>query len=159
MFRKFALAALTAVFACGLTSAQAGSISPRDRTTLSVVGTGVGLGMTAGYFALNDWNWKWDSARHGITALGATVLTTMGCAALSPIVATAVLNRPLKYREAHILIGGCIIPIIGGWLVDQAYENHILWAPDEEQPVAVKVRHKKHGPHRAAQGSAPLPRG
>ncbi len=51
-----------------------------------------------------------------------------GCAALSPIVATAVLNRPLTYREAHILIGGRIIPIVGGWLTDQAYENHIFWA-------------------------------
>ena len=148
MFRKLLLAAVAAVFAFGLHSAQAGTTSPRDRTTLAVVGTGVGLGMTAGYFALNDWHWKWDSARHGVTALGATVLTTFGCAALSPIVATAVLNRPLTYREAHILIGGCVIPIIGGWLIDQAYENHILWAPDEPQPVAVRVKHRKHVAHR-----------
>ena len=148
MFRKFALAAFAAVFAFGLTSAQAGPTSPRDRTTLSVVGTGVGLGMTAGYFALNDWHWKWDSARFGVTAAGATVLTTVGCAALSPIVATAVLNRPLTYREAHILIGGCVIPIIGGWLVDQAYENHILWAPDEPQRAVVKVKHRKRVAHR-----------
>jgi ribosomal protein L27 len=144
MFRKAVLAAVAAVFALGLQSAHAGPTSPRDRTTLTVVGTGVGLGMTAGYFALNDGHWKWDSARHGVTAAGATVLTTFGCMALSPIVATAVLNRPLTYREAHILIGGCIIPIIGGWLVDQAYENHILWAPDEAPPVAVRVKHRKH---------------
>jgi hypothetical protein len=53
----------------------------------------------------------------------------MGCAALSPIVATAVLNRPLTYREAHILIGGCIIPVIGGWLIDQGLrKSHLVGA-------------------------------
>ncbi len=97
--------------------------------------------MTAAYWSLNDWHWKWNSARHGITAVGAWGLTTMGCAALSPIVATAVLNRPLTSREAHT--GGCIIPIVGGWLIDQAYENHILWAPDEPQATAVRAKHKR----------------
>jgi hypothetical protein len=56
----------------------------------------------------------------------------MGCTALSPIVPTAVLNRPLTYREAHILIRGCVIPILGGWVVDQAF-----CGPDE----AVHVKH------------------
>lgn len=145
MFRKLGLAVLAAALALGVTSAQAQS--PRDRTTMAVVGTGVGLGMTAAYWSLNDWHWKWDAARHGITAAGAWGLTTMGCAALSPIVATAVLNRPLSYREAHMLIAGCVIPIVGSWLVDQAYENHILWAPDEPQPAAVRVK-RKHVAHR-----------
>ncbi len=149
MFRKAVLAALAAVFALGAGSAQAGTTNPRDRTTLAVVGTGVGLGMTAGFFALNDGHWKWDSARHGVTAAGAMVLTTVGCMALSPIVATAVLNRPLTYREAHVLIAGCVIPIVGGWLVDQAYENHILWAPDEEPARVVRVKH--HRKHVAAR--------
>ena len=151
MFRKLLLAAVAAVFAFGLHSAEAGTTSPRDRTTLDVVGTGVGLGMTAGFFALNDGHWKWDSARHGITVAGAMVLTTVGCMALSPIVATAVLNRPLTYREAHVLIGGCIIPVIGGWLIDQAYENHILWAPDEPQAKAAVVQVKHHKKYVAAR--------
>jgi hypothetical protein len=59
-----------------------------------------GAASTAGYFALNDWNWEWDSGRAGFTQVGAAALTTVGCAALSPIVATAVLNRPLTQREA-----------------------------------------------------------
>ena len=42
------------------------------------------------------------------------------------------LGRPLKYREAHILIGSCVIPIVGGWLVNEAYNRDILWAPDEK---------------------------
>ncbi len=36
-----------------------------------------------------------------------------------------------------------MIPIIGGWLIDEAYENHILWAPDEPQAQVVQVNHRK----------------
>jgi hypothetical protein len=61
MFRKLALAAVTAVFALGTASAQE---APPARNTLRVVGTGVGLGMTAANWSLNDWHWKWNSARH-----------------------------------------------------------------------------------------------
>lgn len=50
--------------------------------------------------------------------------------------------RPLTCREAHVMIAGCVIPIIGGWLVDQAYEHHVLWAPDEPRLVAVKVKRR-----------------
>jgi hypothetical protein len=50
-----------------------------------------------------------------------------------------VLNWPLTYREAHILIGGCVIPIVGGWLVD--------WAPDEPQPAAMHVKRRHVAGH------------
>jgi hypothetical protein len=65
----------------------------------------------------------------------------VGCAAISPMVATAVLKRPLTYREAHILIGSCVIPVVGGWLVNEAYNAHALWAPDEKPEP--KKRHKQ----------------
>ncbi len=67
--------------------------------------------------------------------------TTLGCMATAPMVATVALNRQLKYREAHILMGSCLIPVIGGWLVNEAYNNGWLWAPDEK-PVRV-ARHGK----------------
>ena len=60
------------------------------------------------------------------------VAAAKSLAALSALVATAVLKRPLKYREAHILAGSCVIPIVGGWLVNEAYNRDILWAPDEK---------------------------
>jgi len=41
-----------------------------------------------------------------------------------------------------MLIAGCIIPVVGSWLVDQAYEQHIMWAPDEV--AAPKKKWKKH---------------
>src|SRR5512140_3595611 len=133
MNRKVAfVAALIAAFAFVSQSADAkGRRHHHIGKRLTAVSIGVGAASTAAYFALNDWHWKWDSSRHGITSLGAWGATTLGCAALSPIVATAVLGRPLKYREAHILIGSCVIPIVGGWLVNEAYNNHVLTAPDE----------------------------
>ena len=142
MNRKVAfVTAALAVFAFACQSADAKSRRHIDKR-LTAVSIGVGAASTATYFALNDWHWKWDSGRHGITSLGAWGATTLGCAAVSPIVATAVLGRPLKYREAHILIGSCVIPIVGGWLVNEAYNHHVLWAPDEKGGKN-RYRHKK----------------
>jgi len=145
MYRKFAFA-VAAVAALALSYGPANAGSRKDsKAVIDATGIGVGAAATAGYFAFNNWNWKWDSGRAGITSLGAMVGTTIGCAALSPFVASAVLERPLKYREAHELVAGCVIPVIGSWLVDQAYDNGILWAPDEAPPAVVKKKHwKKH---------------
>lgn len=146
MNRKFVIfAAALAAFAFVTQGAQAGERRHLDKR-IKAVEIGVGAASTAAFFAMNNWNWKWDSGRSGVTALGAWGLTTMGCAALSPIVATAVVNRPLTYREAHIMIADCLIPIVGGWLVNEAYNQHILWAPDEPQARAVDepvVKHRK----------------
>lgn len=144
MNRKLAIfATVIAAFAFACQSADAKSRRHIDKR-LTAVSIGVGAASTAAYFALNDWHWKWDSSRSGITSLGAWGATTLGCAAVSPIVATAVLGRPLKYREAHILIGSCVVPIVGGWLVNEAYNSHILWAPDE---APAKYHHRRHHRH------------
>jgi hypothetical protein len=143
MNRKFAAlaAAIAVVFvAFGAQAAETKSrqVDPR----IGAVSIGVGAASTAAYFSLNDWYFKhWNSARHGVTSLGAWGLTMVGCAAISPMVATAVLKRPLTYREAHILIGSCVIPVVGGWLVNEAYNAHVLWAPDEKSEP--KKRHKQ----------------
>jgi hypothetical protein len=138
MKRKLAIfAAVIAAFALTVQAADAGSRRHVGKR-ITAVAIGVGAASTAAFFSINDWRWKdWDNAS-GLSRWGAWGLTTVGCAALSPIVATAVLDRPLSYREAHILIGSCVIPIVGGWLVNEAYNAHVLWAPDE------KVGKKKH---------------
>jgi hypothetical protein len=130
MCRKsvFLASALVAI-AFTLQTADAGARKPIDRR-LDAVGTAVGTPFTALLF--------WGHAPAGAPA----VLGTLGCAAASPIVATAVLKRPLTYREAHILIGSCVIPIIGGWLVNEAYNKGWLWAPDEK-PVH-RMHHRRH---------------
>ena len=61
-------------------------------------------------------------------------VTTIGCAALSPMVATVLLDRPLTQREAGVLVGSCVIPIIGGWLVNAAYDAHPDWDPAYRPP-------------------------
>ena len=105
------------------------------------VSIGVGAAATLGYFAIGDWRLKYHNV-NGITAAGAWAFTTVGCAAVAPMVATVVLNRPLTMREGDSLVASCIIPIIGGWLVDQAFDAHPEWDPSYK-PAPTKVRHAK----------------
>ncbi len=125
------------LFAQSVGASERKPIDPAIDMTANVVGAG----WTVGYFAINHWHWKWDAGSAGISSAGAIVGTTIGCMATSPIVATVALNRPLTFREAHILMGSCLIPFIGGWLVNEAYNEGWLWAPDEK-PVRL-AHHKK----------------
>ncbi|HZD90242.1 MAG TPA: hypothetical protein VE224_09095 [Pseudolabrys sp.] len=150
MNRKIAiLAAAFAAFAFVGQSAQAQSrglahaINPFDGP-INTGGTIAGAAMTATYFGINDWKWKWDSAAAGISQAGAITLTTIGCAALSPMIATALADRPLSYREADGLIVGCVIPIIGPMIVNALYDAHPEWP--HAHPVKanyVKGRHHR----------------
>ena len=141
MNRKLALiAAVVAAFAFTSQGAEAGSGRHVDKR-LAAVAIGVGAASTATYFAINKWRWKGWNNGTGITRLGAWGLTTIGCAAVSPMVATVVVGRPLTMREGHVLIGSCVVPIIGGLLVNAAYEAHPEWEP---APVTTpKRRHAK----------------
>jgi len=141
MFRKFVvLAAAVAAFIVTAQAANAGQRKDID-PTINATNFWVGAAWTAALFGINHWDTKWDAARAGISSTGAIVGTTFGCMATAPIVATVALNRPLTYREAHILMGSCLIPVVGGWVVNEAYNNGWLWAPDEK-PVRV-ASHKK----------------
>jgi hypothetical protein len=144
MNRKFAFAAaLVAAFTFAAQSAQAGG--HHDRKKLAAVAIGVGAASSAGFFALNNWRWNgWDSngTAGGLTRLGAWGVTTMGCAAVSPMVATVVLNRPLTMREAHILVGSCVVPIVGGLLVNAVWDAHPEWEAGSVPPHKMR-RHKK----------------
>jgi hypothetical protein len=137
MSKKFVTFA--AAVAALLLASEAAQAGPRDiDNRLTAVSNGVGAGMTAALFAINDWNWKWNNSS-GLTALAAIGATTIGCVAISPMVASAVLHRPLTQREATVLFGSCVVPIVGGWLVEAAYEQHPEW-----EPAAKPAHHKKH---------------
>ncbi len=130
MNRKLALfAALFAAFAFTSQAAQAHGPRHHDKKKLAVVAVGVGAASTAAFFALNDWRWHgWNSnSAGGLTRLGAYGATTMGCAAISPMIGTVVLNRPLTMREAHVLVGSCVVPIVGGLLVNAIWDAHPQW--------------------------------
>jgi len=144
MNRKLAIfAALIAAFAFTCQGADAKSRRHVDKR-ITAVAIGVGVASTAAYYGIGGWHWDSWNYSNGLTRLGAWGVTTVGCAAVSPMVATAVLNRPLKYREAHILVGSCVIPFVGGWLVNEAYNHHVLWAPDENVEPARHHRHHRH---------------
>jgi hypothetical protein len=141
MKRNLALAAaVLAAFALTVQTADAGSRRLDKRIT--VVGIGVGVASTAAFFAINDWKWSdWNNSS-GLTRAGAWAVTTVACAAVAPMVATVVVNRPLTQREGHVLVGGCVVPIVGGWLVNAAYKANPAWEPGPA-PRAWKKRAKK----------------
>jgi hypothetical protein len=139
MKSRFALAlGLLAAVALASQSAEAGGRRHVDKR-VGTVAVAAGAASTAAFFAIGDWKWHdWDSTN--FTRLGAWTATTVGCAAVSPIVATLVVNRPLTQREAGVLVGSCVVPIVGGWLVNAAYNANPSW---EGKPVAHKKKHWK----------------
>jgi hypothetical protein len=142
MKRSFALAAaLIAAFVFTTPAAEAGGRHHRGHVAKEVKAAAIitGAAATATYFSINAWNWRWDNP-NGITSLAAYGATTMGCAAVAPMVATVLVKRPLTMREGHILVGSCVIPFVGGYLVNAAYNNNPQW---EGSAAPVRHHHRK----------------
>jgi uncharacterized membrane protein YidH (DUF202 family) len=139
MYRK--LAAAVAVLAAFAFTCQAADAGSRKHVDKRVAATAIGMGAasTAAFFAYNDWKWDWNDSRT-LSRAQTWGLVTVGCLAVSPIVATVVVKRPLTMREAHVLAGSCVVPIIGGWLVNAAYNANPQWEP---APVVVKKKRAK----------------
>jgi hypothetical protein len=142
MIRKFAIAAAAiAAFVFASQSAQAGGHHHHHvDKRVAAVAIGAGAASTAAYFAINKWKWDGWNNGSGLTRLGAYGVTSFGCAVVSPIVATVVVDRMLTNREAHVLIASCVVPIIGGLLVNAAYDAHPEWEPGY-------TPHQHHGRH------------
>ena len=146
MSRKFVVAA--AALAAFVLTAPAASAGQHKKIDPTIDATNFWVGAA------------WTGAAVAMAKPVAPVIvgTTIGCMATAPMVATVALNRPLKYREAHILIGSCVVPIIGGWLVNEAYNSGWLWAPDEK-PVRVAHHDKKKMAARPAVKDVMEPKG
>jgi hypothetical protein len=111
-------------------NADAGGRRHKVDPRIKAVGIGVGAASTVGFLALNDWHWNRNSPNSsGFTTFGAYVVATAGCVVLSPMLATVVVQRPLTFREAHVLVAGCIVPFIGPMLVNAAYDANPHWEP------------------------------
>ena len=58
-------------------------------------------------------------------------ITTIGCMALSPIISGLLVSanerRELRSSEAMGMLADCIVPFIGGWIVQAAYDAHPEW--------------------------------
>jgi hypothetical protein len=134
----FTAAALALALICQAVQAGQRHVDKR----IAAVAIGVGAASSAAFFSINHWHWKdWNGA--ALSRAGAWGITTVGCAAISPMVATAVLKWPLSQREAGILLGSCVVPIIGGWLVNAAYEAHPDWDPAYKPPRHSRMKHAK----------------
>jgi hypothetical protein len=87
--------------------------------------------------------------KHGVPATRiaspgvAFAVTSFGCAVVYPILGTIVLQRALTPREAYMGFAGCVIPIIGPWIVDQALP-HTAW--NDGTPEG-PPRGRRHHPH------------
>jgi hypothetical protein len=140
-----ALAMLTAAIAAFVFTCQGADAHWRKHHVdkrLVAVSIGVGAASTAAFFSINNWKFDhWHAS--SISQFGAYAGTTIGCMAVSPMVATVVVNRPLTMREAHVLVASCVLPIVGGWLVNQAYNAHPEWEAGSAPPV-VKHHRKRH---------------
>jgi peptidoglycan/LPS O-acetylase OafA/YrhL len=94
--------------------------NPKIDQRVATVGLVVGLGSTAAYFIARD-------SHHG-TDWGAYGVATAGCMVLAPMVAAAfVPERQLTTREVLTMEGSCVIPIVGGFLVNALFEANPQW--------------------------------
>lgn len=94
-------------------------------------GAVAGAASTGAYFALRDEHALKVAGDSKNFSTGAFLLTTVGCMALAPMIAAAVVwnteGRPLTSREAMTLNAGCIIPIIGPLLMNAAFDSNPEW--------------------------------
>ena len=132
----FALASLMVVAATGQQARAEGSlfyhpqVDPRVRT----VSLGASVVSTAAYLSI-------PNRRHLTVNWGPWAATTVGCMVLAPMVAAALVpERELTSREVMVMEGSCIVPLIGGWLVNAMYDANPQW--EAAQVKAAKAARK-----------------
>ena len=100
------------------------------------VAVGAGTGALGAY-----WTNKHGNPPHRFMSYGTAYgVTTFACAVVYPFVGTVALNRPLTPREMYDGVGDCVVPFIGGYIVD-AMLPHNAWT-DGTPPPAPKRHHK-----------------
>jgi hypothetical protein len=130
------LAAVIAAIAFSCQTADANWRHHKVDHRVKAVAIGSSVASTVAYWSILDWRWSGHTSSYRWGAWG---VTTVGCMVLSPIVASVVVNdRQLTGREVAVLEGSCVIPIIGGWLVNAAYDANPQW-----EPAPAKVYHHR----------------
>lgn len=98
----------------------------------------VGGAMTGTYYAIDHVRHLKvrGDGRHFNT--GAYGLTTVGCMALTPMVAAAWVHntegRPLTQREAMGMGADCVIPFVGGYLINAMFDANPQWEAPRAAP-------------------------
>ena len=122
---------------------------PKVDRRVEAVSLGAGIASTLGYFAMRDWTLGGGDAHN--TVAQAWGVTSAACMVLSPIVAGAIVReRELTQREVWVMEGSCLIPIVGGILVNALWDAHPEWEAAAPAPAAAPVRvvHKRRKRHR-----------
>ncbi len=145
MTRLFALA-LSLLVAVPLGTQSAAAFEgiftrhPKIDRRVATTATVSGVGSTVAYWSLLDWKWSGHSSSYRWGVWGGV---TAGCMALSPMLAAAMVpERHLTTREVFVLQGGCLIPVVGGWLVNAMFDANPHWEA-HERPVQVSAKSKK----------------
>ena len=113
---------------------------PKIDRRVATTATGAGVASTVAYWSLLDWKWSGHSSSYRWGVWGGV---TAGCMVLSPMLAAAfVPERHLTTREVFVLQGGCLIPVVGGWLVNAMFDANPHWEA-HERPVQVSAKPKK----------------
>ena len=114
-----------------------GLADARPGSTVFWGGAAVGAGTGAAGYYLTQ---KHGTPPHRFMSFGtAYAVTTYACAVVYPFVGTVMLNRPLTPREMYDGVGDCIVPFIGGYIVD-AMLPHDAWT--DGTPPAPARHHK-----------------
>lgn len=130
MKKQILVAATAAVLALSALPAKAQWLWPWSVQDPNLAASNfvVGAGALGGYYALRHHH-RGVAWRHSIhSAAGAYAVTSIGCAAVSPILGTIVLNRPLTSREVGVSTANCFLPFLGGILVNAAWDAHPEWS-------------------------------
>jgi hypothetical protein len=103
-----------------------GSRSPNVTAAQLVVGAGT----SGAYFALTHRR-GWTNARRFRFSPKWYGLTTVGCMSLSPILGAGLVGanegRELKSSEVFIMMGDCVVPILGGLFWKAMFDANPHW--------------------------------
>jgi hypothetical protein len=127
-----ALAMAVAAFGTVSHSSTANAFLLQDRSPNVTAGQIIaGGGMLAAYFALNCHSFRHCNSFGSATSLKWFGLTTVGCFALSPIIAGGLVSlnerRELRSSEVFMMTADCVLPIIGGLIAKAAFDAHPEW--------------------------------
>ena len=106
-----------------------------------LAGVGIGLGIGAGITSYFLTEKHGNPGVRSLTPLAAYGATAAGCVIVYPFLGTWALNRPLTPREMYVGSANCIVPIVGGWIVN-AVLPHDAWT-DGTPPKPVRHHHHK----------------
>ena len=123
---------LAAALAACLVAAPAAEAGNRKQIDPAIEGTAFWVGAATTGAGL-----AFDKLAAGAAISGA------GCVLVSPLVAMAVTKRRLRDREANYMFASCVVPVVGGWLMNTVYDNGWLTPPDEVPARKIHHRRKK----------------